>query len=53
MWKALSCLEEMRQTTTTAARISKTHLDLKLRHPIYEEGCHLVCSTFSGFKTLA
>lgn len=53
MWKILSCLEELRQTTTAAERLTKTHLDLKLRHPIYEAGCHLVYSTFSGFRTLA
>jgi len=53
MWKVLSCLEELRQTTKTADSITKTHLDLKLRHPIYEVGCHLLCSTFSGFRTLA
>jgi hypothetical protein len=53
MWKVLSCVEELRQTTTNADRITKAHLDLKLRHPIYEVGNHLVCSTFSGFRTLA
>jgi hypothetical protein len=53
MWKVLSWLEEMRQTTTTADGITKTHLDQKMRHPIYEVGCHLVCSTLSDFRNLS
>jgi len=53
MRKVLSCLEEVKQTATTTDRLTKTHLDLKLKHPIYEVGCHLVCSAFSGFRTLA